>query len=362
MKYFYLFLFLTAYSVFGQSDIRFTNYAIADGLSQSFVTTVIEDQQHSIWVGTQEGLNQFNGQNFQVYNRENSKGLASSYITSSAKSKNGLLWFGSANGLVSFNPVTEKFKTHFLNNRGALFIEHLVIDQQDKLWLLAQGNQLYCFDVKKNKFISPPKSIKKLKVLFMYATPDGKMVFVHDNNAVSYLSKGSQKLRSIPAHPFWRNAGVTISSIYANKGDEKIYFGTNKGIYSYRWGEMKTILAFKNLNQIISSAIVGIEKHQSIWYFATARQGLFQYSEKGNVVNCTEDIFQKNALLDNKTKAFFEDKQGKLIAKREPGGDGGNYLPNRMETLLARLVYILPPHGMEIFAEDGLVETVTGQG
>jgi len=310
LKYFYLFLFLTAYSVFGQSDIRFTNYAIADGLSQSFVTTVIEDQQHSIWVGTQEGLNQFNGQNFQVYNRENSKGLASSYITSSAKSKNGLLWFGSANGLVSFNPVTEKFKTHFLNNRGALFIEHLVIDHQDKLWLLAQGNQLYCFDVKKNKFISPPKSIKKLKVLFMYATPDGKMVFVHDNNAVSYLSKGSQKLRSIPAHPFWRNAGVTISSIYANKGDEKIYFGTNKGIYSYRWGEMKTILAFKNLNQIISSAIVGIEKHQSIWYFATARQGLFQYSEKGNVVNCTEDIFQKNTLLNNNLSCLRVDKSG----------------------------------------------------
>ena len=144
----------------------------------------------------------------------------------------------------------------------------------------------------------------------MYATPDGKMVFVHDNNAVSYLSKGSQKLRSIPTHPFWRNAGVTISSIYANKGDQKIYFGTNKGIYSYRWGEMKTILAFKNLNQIISSAIVGIEKHQSIWYFATARQGLFQYSEKGNVVNCTEDIFQKNTLLNNNLSCLTVDKSG----------------------------------------------------
>jgi hypothetical protein len=310
LKYFYLFLFLTAYSVFGQSDIRFTNYAIADGLSQSFVTTVIEDQQHSIWIGTQEGLNQFNGQNFQVYNRENSKGLASSYITSSAKSRNGMLWFGSANGLVSFHPATEKFKTHFLNNRGALFIERLVIDQQDKLWILAQGNQLYCFDVKKNKFVSPPKSIKKLKVLFIYATPDGKMVFVHDDNAVSYLSKEIQTLRSIPRPPQWKNGGVSISSVYAIKGDPKIYFGTNKGIYTYHFGEMETSLAFKNLNRFVSSAIVGIEKHRSIWYFATARQGLFQYSEKGTIVNYTEDIFQKNTLLNNNLSCLTVNESG----------------------------------------------------
>ncbi|HSM49421.1 MAG TPA: two-component regulator propeller domain-containing protein, partial [Draconibacterium sp.] len=45
----------------------FTNYSINNGLSQSVVNCIFQDSKGYIWAGTQNGLNRFNGETFDVY-------------------------------------------------------------------------------------------------------------------------------------------------------------------------------------------------------------------------------------------------------------------------------------------------------
>ena len=45
----------------------FTNYTIKDGLSNNNVTCITRDDNGYIWIGTEAGLNRFNGYNFTIY-------------------------------------------------------------------------------------------------------------------------------------------------------------------------------------------------------------------------------------------------------------------------------------------------------
>ena len=128
------FLFITLFS-FSQNAYRFRNYTISDGLSQSNVSTLIQDNTGSIWVGTQDGLNRFDGQTFETFIPDNTEGVENGDILCAIKGKNGTLWFGTSNGLTSYNPVTEEFDTYIYSNQDVLQIKSIVEDKKGNLWI-----------------------------------------------------------------------------------------------------------------------------------------------------------------------------------------------------------------------------------
>ena len=60
-------LLLTAISTTMAQQFYFTGYSIGDGLSQSVVNCIFQDSRGFLWIGTQNGLNRFNGYKFEVY-------------------------------------------------------------------------------------------------------------------------------------------------------------------------------------------------------------------------------------------------------------------------------------------------------
>lgn len=71
-------------------------YGLEQGLSQLSVTAVVQDDTGFLWVGTQEGLNRFDGQRFVVQRRQPGRedGPASSSIDALAYDGDGQLWIG----------------------------------------------------------------------------------------------------------------------------------------------------------------------------------------------------------------------------------------------------------------------------
>lgn len=54
------------YKVYGY-DVHFTKISNKDGLSQSTAEVIIQDQKGYMWIGTNDGLNKYNGYDFKIY-------------------------------------------------------------------------------------------------------------------------------------------------------------------------------------------------------------------------------------------------------------------------------------------------------
>ena len=50
------------------NDSKFESISINDGLSNEYVTTIFQDSKGYIWLGTNDGLNRYNGYEYKIYN------------------------------------------------------------------------------------------------------------------------------------------------------------------------------------------------------------------------------------------------------------------------------------------------------
>ncbi|MEX0609364.1 MAG: two-component regulator propeller domain-containing protein [Balneolaceae bacterium] len=92
----FLFLVFLAESAFGQT-YPFRTYSIEQGLSESVVNALAQDDEGYIWLGTGYGLNRFDGIRFESFFEED--GLNSNRIQSLYKDQDGILWIGTEEGV-----------------------------------------------------------------------------------------------------------------------------------------------------------------------------------------------------------------------------------------------------------------------
>lgn len=96
--------------------LTFTNISIEQGLSQSVVNCVFQDSRGFLWFGTQNGLNKYNGYNFEIYtyNPVEPNSLSNNWVYSIDEDRDGNLWIGTKGGLNRFDPKGRSFtRIHF---------------------------------------------------------------------------------------------------------------------------------------------------------------------------------------------------------------------------------------------------------
>ena len=79
---------------------HFHNYTGEDGLSQLAVQAAFQDRDGYVWIGTQAGLDCFDGHHFEVFGVR--QGLANDWINALAQDRDGRIWAGTNNGLSSW--------------------------------------------------------------------------------------------------------------------------------------------------------------------------------------------------------------------------------------------------------------------
>ncbi|QSX34964.1 EAL domain-containing protein [Shewanella avicenniae] len=89
------------------------SYGVSEGLSQSTVTAVAEDDDGYIWIGTLNGLNRFDGKEFKQFYANDGTGLGSSLISSVLYSNSiKALLVATPQGLFKYNKNTESFENY----------------------------------------------------------------------------------------------------------------------------------------------------------------------------------------------------------------------------------------------------------
>lgn len=127
---------------FAQQNLHFDHLSLADGLSQSVVFTIFQDSRGFLWIGTQDGLNRYDGYNFKIYTHdpEDSTSLSDNHIGAIVEDHQGNLWVGTDNGLNKFDRNTDQFTRFFHNPQDPQslsdnVIGSLFVDSQGILWI-----------------------------------------------------------------------------------------------------------------------------------------------------------------------------------------------------------------------------------
>lgn len=180
-----------------KQDMRFKHLTTDEGFSQGQVRSIFQDSYGFIWIGTDNGLNRYDGQNFVVYKHnplnehsinnsdircifEDSKknlwigtflgldlydrkldrfvrfkiGSIQTVVSSILEDSKGNLWIGTHGSLYYYNIHTSSFKvyTKEANNLTNNFIRSIVKDKNERIWV-GTINGLNCFDAAKDTFI-----------------------------------------------------------------------------------------------------------------------------------------------------------------------------------------------------------------
>ncbi len=102
----------------GGTDVQFERLSFKDGLSQSSVMCILQDQRGFMWFCTEDGLDRYDGYEFKVYRHipSDPTSISSNYITAIYEDRSGNLWVGTnGGGLNEFDWKTETFKRYLPN-------------------------------------------------------------------------------------------------------------------------------------------------------------------------------------------------------------------------------------------------------
>jgi ligand-binding sensor domain-containing protein len=90
---------------------RFERLGLEHGLSQGCVNAVLQDSQGFLWIGTQDGLNKYDGYTFIAYRHDptDPTSISTNVIHALLEDSEGDLWLGTDRGLVRLDKRSEVF-------------------------------------------------------------------------------------------------------------------------------------------------------------------------------------------------------------------------------------------------------------
>ena len=198
IKYLFIICFVCLVQIsFGQL-LRFEQIDDKLGLSQNTVHSMAQDDEGFLWIGTEDGLNRFDGYSFDVLRfHENDPSSIYPGRIKQLSYNSGSLGVLTESGISIVNTHTKKSKNYVLpltiNEPRFLFLS------KDKIWMGAD-NGLYLLDKVNGSFkaILPYVPITGISLLkrgvLMVTTPDEIYLIYLFNNAVRRINFKSQDL------------------------------------------------------------------------------------------------------------------------------------------------------------------------
>ena len=312
---------LNSINVTGESSYIFYHLSTEDGLSNNSVKAILRDSYGFLWVGTEFGLNRYDGYSFKTY-------LAQPKIHSTLTANNILglqedglknIWIDCGNTYVVYNREKDNFITDI----------NIILE---KSGIETNGNRKIYVDKNKNLFVITPNKIffyniaaKKLNIYkppkFNFSnieiSDDLDNLYIVDSKDFCWQMEkksGELKKMALPTVSDF-NYENKRTKIFADSGgglwlycgkDEYLYFRqTNSSL----WQKIYLNSSIKSQNSIVSI----VEGHNGQVWIATDHEGLFLYDKSTNIMkNITSNSLSQTSIASNYVASILIDNTGTL--------------------------------------------------
>jgi signal transduction histidine kinase/CheY-like chemotaxis protein/ligand-binding sensor domain-containing protein/AraC-like DNA-binding protein len=141
-----------------ETPCRVIHITNRDGLSNSSVTAILQDESGLMWFGTWDGLNVYNGKEFKVFKPDpnNPNSISSNIIRHLVEEDETYLWVATDRGIDRFNRRTRIFEHFFFDEEQVPEVEHsfrIRKDEKGQILVNILNAGTFYFDKEKNQFI-----------------------------------------------------------------------------------------------------------------------------------------------------------------------------------------------------------------
>ncbi|MES2514790.1 MAG: two-component regulator propeller domain-containing protein, partial [Bacteroidota bacterium] len=295
-----------------------------------FVKTIFQDSKDFIWIGTQDGLNRYDGYHVKTYKNDqySNTSISSNDVNCIFEDKSGMLYIGTNDGgLCVFNKQTEIF-TNYKSGLGKTIshnsVRHIVKLNDIELLIATEGG-LNIFNTSTREF-SQVKCNNEPVADLKYILQDSKGRFF----TVSYgggLYEYNRASKSLTNYPLSESVSTASGDFASEKSNMRcltevngmIWCGSNEGILIFDPDKKKFIdqLHIGNKteanarynNRIVSFAK---DKNPDILWIATWG-GLIKYNiQTLSFTQFSNNELDQNSLSDNKISHLLCDKNNNL--------------------------------------------------
>jgi ligand-binding sensor domain-containing protein/signal transduction histidine kinase len=272
--------------------LKFSHLTTNDGLSQGYVTAILQDRRGFMWFATRDGLNRYDGNTFVVYKNKpndpaslssnfiqalmeddhgdlwiatntgvnrfdptierfsrylhdpkNPNSIADAYVTSIARDTRGYVWFGTeVSGLDKFDPRTGTF-THYRNDSAGQFvgrITQVIADRHGEIWFVGERG-VFHLDQQAGQITRPPATKNVPSAENVYEDEAGNLWMIA-NSPIVGLVKYDRQAERITQYPLGtRAAGVLASSTNGGSvnsnlvadGQNGLWVPSSEGLYYF---------------------------------------------------------------------------------------------------------------------------------
>jgi ligand-binding sensor domain-containing protein/two-component sensor histidine kinase len=345
-----IFLFLITFLISQKSNIRFEAINADNGLSNNSVYAIGQDGKGFLWFGTQDGLNRFDGINFEIFKKSpfDSLSIQDNWIQVIRTDQLGNLWIGTHNGgIVHFDIHQEKL-TNYLFSENKNSVSHnrvwdIFIEDEENIWIgTLNGLNLYNTRTKLFTyfpFISgkeqkeKPYSVNSIKKLSA-----GELIIGVWNEPLMIFSKQDLKLKAFDETYSSQNK---VSSNYIKDlliDDEVLWIATYDGglnKYSFKTKHYTVYrFSYQNKKSISSDLLWNLYKDSrgNIW-ISSRGGGLNRYNKTlDNFERFNHNDLDMLSFSHSHATSIFEDKSGLMWFGT--AGNGVNKFNNRTEKFI----------------------------
>lgn len=285
-------------------------YTPEEHISSSLINYVYQDKKGFIWIATEYGLNQFDGNQFISFkhNKSDSNSLCNNYVRTIFEDSRNTLWVGTMTGLMIYNRDTDSFTPIHLYREGNLVKPHVtqIIERSNgEIWIATSNEGIFKIDLTQKCGQYTPNTYKKnlINITSIIEDDNGLLWLGSEFEGLSTYNPQNGEVK--PISPISEN---NITSL-AKDEEGNIYIATfTKGlnIYNKKTGEIEYISSQESFH-IKDITLIGKRL-----YIGTDGKGIKFYNKNENKI---QDLYIDESLIDltdAKVHSIINDKDGNL--------------------------------------------------